>query len=63
MISPDLPPTAREDLTNLGVEPRFISFIISTTLRDEQSPDSSPLLSSTEAENLAETLHKAHLYL
>jgi len=63
MVSPGFPPKALEDLTNLGVEPRFISFIISTTSRDEQSPDGSPLLSPTEAENLVETLHKAHLYL
>jgi len=63
IVSRGLPLVAPEDLMNLGIDPEFIPFIISTTLRDEKSPDISPPLNPAEAENLVESLHKVYLYL
>ena len=60
--SPDYPPIAAEDLAKLGIESRLIPFIVSTTLRAEQSPNGSPPLSSAEAENLVEVLDKVCLH-
>jgi len=56
--SPDYPPIAAEDLAKLGIESRLIPFIVSTTLRAEQSPNGSPPLIPAEAENLVEVLDK-----
>jgi hypothetical protein len=58
----DYPPIAEEDLVELGVESRLIPFIVSTTLRVEQSPNDPPLLSPAEAEDLVETLDKVRLH-
>ncbi|KAF9645420.1 kinase-like protein [Thelephora ganbajun] len=52
------PPIVVEDLVNLGVEPQFIPFIISTILQAEQLSSESPPLTPTEAENLVEILDK-----
>ena len=60
---PDFPPIAAEDLVRLGVESQLIPFIVSTTLRAEQSPNGSPPLSPKEAENLVEILDKVRLHL
>ena len=57
----DSPSIVPEDLTRLGVESQLIPFIISTTLRVEQSPNGSPPLSPVEVENLVETLDKVRL--
>ena len=46
----------------LGVESRLIPFIVSTTLRAEQSPNGSLLLSRVEAGNLVEILDKVCLH-
>jgi len=59
---PDYPPIAAEDLAKLGIESRLIPFIVSTTLRAEQSPNGSPPLSPAEAENLVEVLDKVCLH-
>ena len=42
----------------LGIEAQLIPFIVSATLRVEQSPNVSPPLSPLEAENLVEILDK-----
>ena len=60
--TPDNPPIAAEDLVKLGVESQLIPFIVSTTLRAEQSPSGSPPLSPAEAENLVEILDKVRLH-
>ena len=60
--SPDHPPIAAEDLVKLGVESRLIPFIVSTTLRAEQSPNGSPPLSPAEAGDLVEILDKVRLH-
>ena len=51
---------ASEDLVRLGVDPRLIPFIISTTSQIERSRDGSPPppLGPAEVENLIETLDK-----
>jgi hypothetical protein len=56
--SQNYPPIAEEDLVKLGVEPRLIPFIVSTSLWAEQSTNGPPPLSPAEAENLVETLDK-----
>ena len=57
----DLPPIADEDLAKFGVESQLIPFIISITLRAEQSPNNSTRLTPAEAECLVEVLDKVHL--
>ena len=52
------PPISPEDLVKLGVEAQLIPFIVSATLRAEQSPNGSPPLTPAEAENLVEILDK-----
>jgi len=58
---PDFPPITPEDLAKLGVESQLIPFVVSTTLRAEQSPNGSPPLSPADAENLIEILDKVRL--
>ena len=54
----DYPPIVAEDLVKLGVESRFIPFVVSATQWAEQSPNGSPPLSTTEAESIVEILDK-----
>ncbi|KAF9647766.1 kinase-like protein, partial [Thelephora ganbajun] len=57
-VPQDFPPIAADDLMKLGVEPQLIPFVVSTTLRAEQSPSGSPVLTPIEAGNLVEILDK-----
>jgi len=61
--SPDFPPIAAEDLAKMGVEPRLIPFVVSATLRVEQSTDASSPLTPAEAENLVEILDNVYPHL
>jgi len=60
-ILPDFPPITPEDLTKLGVALQLIPFIVSTTLRAEESPNGSPALSPGDAGTLVEILDKVCL--
>ena len=53
----DYPPITSEDLVKLGVEPRFISSLVSATQWAEQYPNGPPL-NTTEAEDIVEILDK-----
>jgi len=44
----------------LGVESRLIPFFVSTALRVKESPDASPPLTPSEAEDLVEILDKVY---
>ena len=61
-IRQDHSPLAAEDLVKLGVESRLIPFVVSTTLRAEQSLDGVPSLSPAEARDLVEILDKVRLH-
>jgi len=60
-LSPDFPPITPEDLAKLGVASQLIPLAVSTILRTEQAPNSSPPLSSVEAESLVEVLDKVRI--
>ena len=51
-------PIFAEDLVKLGVESRFIPFVVSETQWAEQSPNGSPPPSTAEAESVVEILDK-----
>jgi len=56
--SPGLTPKVSEELAKLRTESQLIPFILSTTLRAEQSPNGSPPLSPVGAGNIVEILDK-----
>ena len=60
-IAPPHFPPISEDLVKLRAETQFIPFIISTTLRAEESPNGLPPLSLAEAQDLIEILDNVRL--
>lgn len=58
-----VPPITLKDIAKLRTESQFIPFIVSITLRAEQSPMGLPLLNPAEAKNLVEILDNVRLPL